>query len=532
MTSWEESSCAKALSPKPACDRDRRRAGRWSDEFNRSAIPRVIESAFPLSISWEIRLHCVSLAHMDSVHLQERLNAVAEMQATNPRAAEALLRSILMPAPTEPAVLARAALLLYQFGKTVEALPWMEKAIASEPRAAFYNDYGSLLLAAGKKEDAEAAYRAAIRVEPSYFLGYVNLAETLSSLHFHNEAITCYQQALSLRPTSFDALLGFATVLLAVGDVGRSLAACRAALVVRPGDVSALHTLAVALVKNGSLKEALNAVREALRQAPTYAKGWHTLGNLHDEAGETELSMQAYRRAIEIDPALDEARFDIAALGGMSPPATMPQSYLIRLFDGYAAHFEQNLLGDLDYRVPENLHELVLKYLPASSEHQLRILDLGCGTGLLGKHFRHLAASFVGVDLSAGMLRRAAAAGVYDQLICGDVVDFLVATDVAFDLILAADLFIYMGDLQNLFAASAKQMNPGALLACSIETISSPDSFVLRRTRRYAHSLTYLQSLADGHGFTVLEARPTSIRRSTAGFVDGHLLVIRIAGEH
>src|SRR5262249_4192924 len=149
------------------------------------------------------------------------------------------------------------------------------------------------------------------------------------------------------------------------------------------------------------------AMRGVLAQNPAYAKGWHTLGNLHDEASETELAIQAYRKAVEIDPTLDEAQFDIAALGGNNTPPVMPRSYLTRLFDGYAERFDKNLVGDLDYRVPENLFELVRENLPSLPEHQLDILDLGCGTGLLGKPFKPLAKSLVGIDLSAGMLRRA-----------------------------------------------------------------------------------------------------------------------------
>ena len=466
---------------------------------------------------------------MNSFHLQAQLDLVAQLRVTNPQAAEALLRQVLSLAPTEPVVLSRAALLLHQFGRTVEALPWMEQAIASDPRAAFYNDYGSLLLAVGNKSEAVEAYRAAVRIEPSYFLAHLNLADALASVYCHEEAITLYGRALGICPASADALLGLASALLHVGKVGDSLAACRMAVAIRPGDVPALHTLAVALMKNGSPKEAMDAVRQALAQAPTYAKGWHTLGNFHDEAGETKLAIQAYQRALELDPALDEARFDIAALGGTSPPPVMPQSYLIRLFDSYAAHFEQNLVRDLDYRVPENLCELVQKCLPVPSEQHLRIVDLGCGTGLLGKQFKQMAENLVGVDLSEGMLKRAAATGRYDHLSCGDVVDFLTATNLSFDLILAADLLIYIGDLQNLIAACAKRMNPRGLLACSIETVPSPETYVLRSTRRYAHSLRYMQDLAARNGFKVLEAQPTTIRRSTDGFVEGHLIVMQLA---
>src|SRR5260221_10789904 len=159
----------------------------------------------------------------------------------------------------------------------------------------------------------------------------------------------------------------------------------------------------------------------------------------------------AYRRAREFDPILVEATYDLPALTDAIPPPAMPRIYVTGLFDDFAPTFERRLVAELDYRVPEALREAVALHLPSSAATRIDVLDLGCGTGLVGKQFRDLAGRITGVDLSTVMLAAARAAGVYNELICDDVIDYMAATDSRFDLVLAADLFIYVGELEELF---------------------------------------------------------------------------------
>src|SRR5207248_9954850 len=121
------------------------------------------------------------------------------------------------------------------------------------------------------------------------------------------------------------------------------------------------------------------------------AKGWHTLGNLLDDAGDVAQASTAYRRALEINPNLVEATYDLAALTDAIPPPAMPRPYVTRLFDDFAPTFERRLVAELDYRVPEGLREAVTAHLLSSPATVLDVLDLGCGTGLVGKQFSDLA---------------------------------------------------------------------------------------------------------------------------------------------
>jgi predicted TPR repeat methyltransferase len=463
---------------------------------------------------------------MNRAELQLALEEAARLQTREPEKAEQTLRNLLAEHPNETIILVRLARLLHQVGRAAEAVPLMKQAVAFAPKAPLFNDLGSLLLAAGDRAAAIDAYQNSLKLDPNYALGCLNLADVLAESGRLPEAIELYRRVIAIDSSSVDGRVGLAAAFLRIGDPPAALAECRAALAIDSGHVGALHATAIALAKTADLPGAIAHTRALLVQKPRFAKGWHTLGNLLDDAGDVEQATSAYRRALQIDPDLVEATYDLAALTDAVPPPAMPRPYVTRLFDDFAPTFERRLVAELDYRVPEALRKAVALHLPSSAATAIDVLDLGCGTGLVGKQFRDLAGHITGVDLSTAMLAEARAAGVYNELVCEDVIDYMAVTESRFDLVVAADLFIYIGELGDLFAAARRVLRPDGLMAFSIETIDG-SSYALRRTRRYAHSLAYIGDLARRHSMTILETRPTAIRRGDGGSVDGHIIVLR-----
>ena len=186
---------------------------------------------------------------------------------------------------------------------------------------------------------------------------------------------------------------------------------------------AALNTLGAALAKVGLLEEAIAALRQAISLSPAYANAHHNLGNVLDQAGRAQEAKQAYRAALTINPTLEEARYNLAALGDMPPPPSTPYPYLLRLFDSYAPSFDHHLVETLNYVVPEKLHEAVLAARPQAAA--LEVIDLGCGTGLVGQHFRGIAGRLTGIDVSVRMIQWAERRKIYDQLVLGDYIHYL-----------------------------------------------------------------------------------------------------------
>jgi predicted TPR repeat methyltransferase len=280
---------------------------------------------------------------------------------------------------------------------------------------------------------------------------------------------------------------------------------------------------------------------------PTNAFTHCNLGLALEEIGDVSAALGAIAEAHRLRPDDPEINYHFAAICAAAgratepPPPTCPPAYVTELFDDYAPRFDQHLVTDLGYRGHELLFEIVSQ---ANSEFKIQrsepadILDLGCGTGLTGVPFELLARSIVGVDLSQRMLdraaqrRRAGGRPLYDRLIRTDVLTALRESQASYDLVLAADLFIYVGRLEEVFPAVKTALRPGGLFAFTIELL--PDEMGdlrLLPTRRYAQSAAYVQRLASVAGLTELARRQAPLRHGDDGQpVVGLVMLLRRQG--
>jgi predicted TPR repeat methyltransferase len=375
----------------------------------------------------------------------------------------------------------------------------------------------------GEMDSAVACFEKALALAPAHAAACLHLADALMEAHVYDRALATYRRALTLRCPFPEAHHNLAAALLHLGDAAGAVEECRRALGERPGNALALNTLGVALEKLDRFDEAIAAFQQALSIRPHYAKAHYNLGNVLDRVGRTDEAKKAYHAALALNPNLEEARYDLAALGEGPPPPATPRPYLMRLFDTYAVSFDQHLVEALDYHVPEMLYAAVMAVQPSKD---LDVIDLGCGTGLVGKLFRGMARRLTGVDVSPGMIRQAERRQVYDQLVLEDVVRYLNARRQSCDVVLAGDLFIYLGDLAEVFAAVARLLTPGGLFAFSLETTAAAD-YVLQPNRRYAQSWSYIQRLSGNHGLEVLAADPVKLRRDAGSDAQGLIVVLR-----
>jgi len=140
-------------------------------------------------------------------------------------------------------------------------------------------------------------------------------------------------------------------------------------------------------------------------------------------------------------------------------------------------------------------------------------LDLGCGTGLCAPYLKPLTGELTGVDLSRQMLEKARALGLYERLVHADIVSHMTQTDERHDLVTAADVFIYVGDLAPVFSALDRVLEPGGIFCFSAETAADENAdFELLPSLRYAHSERYLRELAARHGLRVARLVRSPIR--------------------
>jgi predicted TPR repeat methyltransferase len=221
----------------------------------------------------------------------------------------------------------------------------------------------------------------------------------------------------------------------------------------------------------------------------------------------------------------------LAALEGSNPDAP-PADYVRALFNDYAGRFERELTHDLGYRVPQHLRAMVVGLDKAAGARRFtRALDLGCGTGLSGVAFKDVADEIVGVDLAEAMIAEARPKKLYSALFAMEIGAYLASNDAKrkpFDLVIAADVFIYVGKLDPVFATIAERMGPDGLFVFSAEDGGTED-FVLRASGRYAHGAGSIERLAREHGFKIRARETIAIRKATDGNVGGFAFVLERA---
>jgi predicted TPR repeat methyltransferase len=347
---------------------------------------------------------------------------------------------------------------------------------------------------------------------------------------------------------SIDELVDEAREHAQRGDLAGAETRYRAALAKGPDHIGVLTLLGILLVDRENVDAAIDVLERAREVAPEFPPVQLALGSAYAAAGHEELAVTAMETAIKLDstttlplerlaklhiaarrpreaigllrrilrrdPDHADAKFLLAGLTGERTNdahrvAVPPPELIADLFDTYAPKFDQHLVDVLAYSVPKSLAALIAG-LGVKADRSARVVDLGCGTGLAGVELRAYANVLVGSDLSPRMIARARERGIYDELHVEDLGATL-ARERDVDLIIAADVFIYVGVLEATFAGCASALRAGGLLAFSVERSDTQD-VVLQTTLRYSHSDAYIRGLASTHGFSVEKAEPTVVR--------------------
>ena len=284
------------------------------------------------------------------------------------------------------------------------------------------------------------------------------------------------------------------------------------------------------LLGRGETYAAAELLEHTLARAPDFVAGWFLLASASEQMNDRKGATEAYRRALNLDP--DDrlgASLRLARLGERKEKGAMPRAYVRTLFDQYASRFDGELRGALHYRGPDLLRAAIEEAAGADRRFA-RALDLGCGTGLAGEAIRKKVDELVGVDLSPAMIAIARKKSIYDRLVEDDLVSFLETEELPFDLILAADVFVYLDDLAPILRALASRLTAAGVLAFTVETHSG-SGVILRDTLRFAHGEPHLREAAKEAALQVAYLANVSTRTEKNLPVEGILAVLRPAAQ-
>lgn len=333
-----------------------------------------------------------------------------------------------------------------------------------------------------------------------------------------------FAAALALAPGRPSVLTNLGATRLKLGRLQDALDLLEEALAAEPDNLEAVSHAAVAAAELGRIEQAVGLFQRAVAIDPARPMAWTQLGQALKESGRAAEAAAAFREALARGGDVSLNGFYLAAVTGAAAPRNAPRAYVEALFDNYAAAFDQHLVAGLGYDAPRRL----LRPLADEALQVAHALDLGCGTGLCGPLLRPLAQRVTGVDLSQAMLDRARATGAYDELVQADAAAFLAGSRDPLDLVVAADVFIYIGALDEVFAGVAARTAPGARFVFSVEEPADDEpELALRTSLRYAHAERYVRRLAEAHGFAVEALDRAPVRQEQQVAIPGLYVRLR-----
>jgi predicted TPR repeat methyltransferase len=379
----------------------------------------------------------------------------------------------------------------------------------------------------GRLVEAESGYRRILRRNPAdadalNFLGMLT-CQTGDAV----AAAELLRKSVEADSTNPHAWLNLGNVLLATGDAQEARAAFVKATELAPELPMAWFNLGVCLGRCSLPQEAASALHRALKLEPGYVPAYESLALLLNRVGNHAEAAEVYRDWLLQDPGNPIAKHMLAATAGLEAPVRADDGFVRQTFDNFASSFDENLKA-LDYRAPEWVAERLAREVPSNAT--LDILDAGCGTGLCAPLLKPLARRLVGVDLSSGMVDKARARELYDELVVQELSEFMRSRPGAYDVVVSADTLCYFGALQEPLAAARGSLRKGGILTLTLERLdpaASGEPYRLETHGRYSHAEAYVRAAATQAGFHDIRLEERILRRERGQNVTGHVLLAR-----
>lgn len=491
----------------------------------------------------------------------EALHSVGVILAQQKNFSKAIdyLKKAIQYEPTEPTFQLHLANVLKMQGLYNQACEVLKKTIELHPEyVPAFNNLGTVYYAKGCIDDAIRFYRIAIAKEPNYADAYYNLSIALLKRNEAAEAIQLLQKLLEHVPDHFAAHFHIACAYMQQEQFDHAIQTFLVIETSHPHHVETQTNLATCYLKKGSFDKAKIHYLKAIELDPRDTQSLFNLGYINMQQGNLDAAIQYYQRTVNLahdsfaahnnlavaflakpqlslalhhfkeaqrlQPNNQSIAYNIHALEQNQPLLSAPPDYVQSLFDAYADHYESHLLHALDYHVPALLEKALSKFI--SKSQSLDVLDLGCGTGLCGTTIKPYAKSLIGVDLSSKMLEIAAQKHIYNELFTNDLTLFLTNTLTHYDLIIAGDVLVYLGDLTTLFKLVRKSLRQKGLFVFNTE-VSQNLPFKMNQSGRFSHHKNYIESEAEKNHFKISFYQSAITRKQNNDPVYGHIYILQ-----
>lgn len=407
--------------------------------------------------------------------------------------------------------------------KAAKELNAAVKAAPEDPRV--YMMGARMAEVAGNRQGSVDAARKAAKLAPHWPPAVTELALALARMNLFVEAISTAERAVELDGNNPEILARVIDVAHRAQHYELASAWLTRAAAISPDNLVIKHMIARNLRILGRHAQSIEAYGALIAAAPNDHRALHGRIQAAIASGDLALARQDSVALLALLPDNEEAKYWLALAHGETP-ARQPVAMVRELYDNLAEFYDQHTVASLKYKLPREVAAIIRQHYP---DNTMNVLDLGCGTGLLGVCLGSIQGALVGVDVSERMIEQAARHNVYHRFHNVDLLEALEATPEAlYDVITALDVFIYVGDLARAIPDALRILKPGGHLIFSCETAREDEAdLVLRPSQRYAHKASHVKALCRDAGFTEIKVEEMPLRLENQAPVDGFLLIAR-----
>jgi predicted TPR repeat methyltransferase/lipoprotein NlpI len=430
--------------------------------------------------------------------------------------ADEILNQLLIDDPKIANIYYHKSLIDLHHENNEEALVWLEKTLSLEPEHLLaIKQIAKTLHLLGKNDLAKPYYKTALDQDPNDAELKHCAGVNLLALDDQEAALLYLLEAYALDPKLEDINHNLAAVYLTQGQFKNAVHHWLREHHKSP-TTDTFYNIGVSYQYLNRLEDARNYLQEALKRDPSHLGALINLGANALQCFDHPLAINYYQRALTLSPNDQSIIHVLNALQGKQQHQT-PTEYTQGLFDQYANHYDEHLTKVLNYQVPTLMLRMINEH---TRREKLKILDAGCGTGLMGEVLQPFASHLVGVDLSAKMIDKAREKDIYNKLIQGNITD---VQEASFDAIILADVMPYIGDPNELFHWAASQLTANGLLCLSFEDSEEP-KWHLQKTARFCHNSDDISDLLVKNHFEIQEILPCKLRKQLGKSLSGKII--------
>ena len=419
---------------------------------------------------------------------------------------------------------------LYIFGLFHHSLSNQEKAISLYKKSLEIKpDYIDALVSLGRlhvESDFEESFfnfNMALQLNEQS----VDILNCLGDLHFkyekYEQAKEYFHKALNQNQSDNISMSNLGICLYRLGDTENAITNLQKSLEIEPNYISALNNLAVIYMDLENYQEGLGLLQKVISLDKNNYLANKNVGLLYTKLEDFEKAKIFIENALKYNKDDDELNFIYASVDNKTPK-NAPLNYVESLFNNYAKNFEISLTKQLNYKFPKKMCEFVINCndIPNTFDNAI---DLGCGTGLSGEVFRDYVDFFTGVDLSNNMLDIAKKKKIYDELLTGDICNILKKSTKKYNLFIIADVFVYIGELQDVFSQIKNRSEEGAIVIFSTEHLEEGDYRLVKQ--RYRHSKNYIEKILKQNNFNLIDFKTEKLRKDKDSYITGGIYLAK-----